>query len=43
MEICKRYEELIRIVEIERFAQGAKFMYELIDEINIIDNYFFIG
>jgi len=34
IEICKKYEELIRIVEIERFAQGAKFMYELVEELN---------
>ena len=39
MEICKKYEELIRLVEIERFAQGAKFMYELIDEINSVSEY----
>ena len=34
IEICKKYEELIRIVEIERFAQGAMFMYELLEDIN---------
>ena len=39
MEICKKYEELIRIVEIERFAQGVKFMYKLIDEINSVSEY----
>ena len=36
IEICKKYEELIRIVEIERFAQGAKFMYELVGEMETI-------
>lgn len=35
IEICEKYEELIRLVEIERFAQGVKFMYELIEEISI--------
>ena len=37
IEICKKYEELIRIVEIERFAQGVKFMYELMGEIEKIN------
>jgi len=36
IEIYKKYEELIRLVEIERFAQGAKFMYELVGEIERI-------
>ena len=35
IEICKKYDDLIRLVEIERFAQGAKFMYEFLEEISI--------
>ena len=38
IEICKKYEELIRIVEIERFAQGAKFIYELIGEMEMLSD-----
>jgi len=31
-EIDKKYRELIALLEIERFAQGAKFMYNLMYE-----------
>jgi len=38
VEIFNKYNELINLLEIERFAQGAKFMYELMDELLVVEN-----